>query len=109
MSEETKNPVETMTETVTRTRKKVEAAAKAAVEDVKDATSLEQFLDHQRNALGEAGKALESLVPVAFREHGQAAVKEMVEGYRTLVNSTLDSLVDTVEKLKLNGDKEEAK
>ena len=65
------------------------------------------FLKHQRKALVEAGKALETVFPEAFREHGEAALKESVEGYRTLVNSTIDEIIETFEKVKIGSEKEQ--
>jgi len=69
-------------------------------------TPFDNFLDHQKKALNEAGRALESLIPVEFREHGRSAFKEVVEGYRTLFNSALDEIVDNLEKAKFNADAE---
>ena len=65
------------------------------------------FLKHQRKALVEAGKALETVFPEAFREHGEAAIKESVEGYRTLVNTTIDEIIETFEKVKIGVEKEQ--
>lgn len=64
-------------------------------------TVFEVFMNHQRKAAEEAGKALEGLVPSAVRDHGSAAFKEMVEGYRQLFNSALDKVVDRIEKTKV--------
>ncbi len=68
-------------------------------------TVFEAFVEHQRKAISEAFKALESLLPVAVKEHGEAALKEMVEGYRTLFNTAIDEIVDTIEKVKVGADK----
>lgn len=67
-------------------------------------TPFDNFLDHQKKALNEAGRALESLIPVEFREHGRSAFKEVVEGYRSLFNSALDEIVDNLEKAKFNAE-----
>ena len=64
-------------------------------------TPFSQFVDHQKKAITEASKALTSLLPEGVREHGDTALKEMVEGYRALFNSTLDEVVKTIEKAKL--------
>ena len=69
------------------------------------ANVFEVFLDHQRKAISEAAQALVALLPVAFKEHGEAAVREVVEGYRTLVNSTIDEIIDTIEKARVETDK----
>ncbi len=90
-----------------RTRRKPAAGKAPVAEAQQDAeaqrdkdTALTEFMDHQKKAFAEAGKALESLFPVAFKEHGLAALKEVVEGYRKLLNSALDEIVKTVEKFK---------
>lgn len=79
------------------------------VEDVMGADEtlerpLDQFVDHQRKAFTEASKAFGALLPKELREHGQSAVREMLEGYRTLFNATLDDLIKTLEKARLDGD-----
>lgn len=74
-----------------------------AVEKVE--TPFEKFVDHQKKAFVEAGKAFSSLLPEGLREHGQTAVREMVEGYRTLFNSTLDDLIKTLEKARVEAEK----
>ncbi len=84
--------------------KKIEEAPEApdgkAVE-----TPIDMFIEHQRKAITEALKALESLLPVAVKEHGEAAFKELVEGYRTLFNSAIDEIVQTIEKAKVGAEK----
>lgn len=59
---------------------------------------LDEFLEHQKRAIDEAGKALEALVPPEFREHGKAAVNESIEGFRVLLNSMLDDFKSEVNK-----------
>ncbi|TVR23824.1 MAG: hypothetical protein EA396_02535 [Anaerolineaceae bacterium] len=84
--------------------KKSTKPAKATEEEMTEeeqATVFKIFMDHQRKAAEEAGKALEGLVPTAVRDHGSAAFKEMVEGYRQLFNSALDKVVDRIEKTKV--------
>ncbi len=55
-------------------------------------TPLEQFLFHQRRALEETGKALESLLPPGFKEHTQAAGNEFASGFRVLVDAAIDEI-----------------
>lgn len=55
-------------------------------------TPLEQFLFHQRRALEETGKALESLLPPGFREHTQAAGNEFATGFRVLIDAAIDEI-----------------
>jgi succinyl-CoA synthetase alpha subunit len=60
--------------------------------------AFEDFIEHQKKAVQEAGKALESLVPQASREHGEAAIKEMIEGYRGLFNDVMDQIRGRIER-----------
>jgi hypothetical protein len=69
-------------------------------EVVVEPTPFDEFVEHERKALKEFGKAFATLVPEGVREHGETAVKEMVEGYRQLFNSTLDDLVKVIERAK---------
>lgn len=55
-------------------------------------TPLEQFLFHQRRALEETGKALESLLPPGFREHTHAAGNEFATGFRVLIDAAIDEI-----------------
>lgn len=82
------------------TRTKVKELAEDVQERFED-TPFDEFIDHQRKAAMEAGKALESLIPEGFRDHGEIAVKEAVEGYRRLFNSVIDQVVSAIEKVKL--------
>lgn len=78
-----------------------EPAVAAPVVEEKEAPGVfETFIEHQRKAFDETGRAIESLLPVAFKEHSKSAVKETVEGYRELVNSVIDSVVDQIEKMR---------
>lgn len=60
----------------------------------------DQFVEHQKKAFEEAGKALEALIPPEFKTHSQAAFKESVEGFRVLVNATLDAISNEIDKAK---------
>lgn len=52
----------------------------------------DKFVKHQRTAFDEAGKALLSLIPKGFREHGQRAVEEMAEGIVVVADAIGDEL-----------------
>ncbi|MCU0513243.1 MAG: hypothetical protein MUE40_11820 [Anaerolineae bacterium] len=77
------------------------------VEEVLDNVEkpFDKFLDHQKKAFTEAGKAFSSLLPEGLREHGENALKEMVEGYRTLFNSTLDEVIKTIDRARVEVEK----
>lgn len=51
-----------------------------------------EFLEHQRRALDESGKALDALLPPGFKEHGSAAAEEFRKGLKVLVDYTIDEL-----------------
>jgi hypothetical protein len=75
-----------------------------AVEEVTEqaGSPFEQFVEYQRKAVEEATKAFSALVPDGVREHGEKAVREMVEGYRTLFNSTVDDLIKRLENVRMD-------
>ncbi len=96
------------TKSVPRTKR--EPKVEEAVQPVEEATSAEPtvfdtFMDHQRKAVDETGRAIESLLPEAFKEHSKTAIKETVEGYRSLVNSVIDQVIDQIEKILAAGRK----
>jgi len=53
---------------------------------------LRAFIDHQRKALEETGKALDALVPDGFKEHSAEARREFVKGMKVLVDAALVEL-----------------
>lgn len=53
---------------------------------------LNEFLDHQKRAFEETGKAIESLFPPGFREHGENARKEFLKGMKVLVDAAVDEM-----------------
>jgi hypothetical protein len=73
----------------------------AEVEAPAEATPFDEFVEHEKKAAQEFGKAFVAVLPQGLREHGETAVKEMVEGYRRLFNATLDDVVRLIEKAKI--------
>ena len=63
--------------------------------------AFDTFIEHQRKAINETGMAIESLLPEAFKEHSKTAVRETVEAYRELVNSVIDGVIETIEKVRI--------
>jgi hypothetical protein len=53
---------------------------------------LETFVNHQRRALEETGKALETFLPPGFKEHSSEAGREFVKGWKVLVDATISEL-----------------
>jgi len=85
---------ETAKKTVSKAKKGAEDALEQVEEAVKEGmTPIAAFLEYQKRALAEASKAIESLIPAAAREHGEKAVTEMLEGYRTFFNTTTDEVM----------------
>ncbi|KAB2906114.1 MAG: hypothetical protein KJ064_11285 [Anaerolineae bacterium] len=69
-------------------------------EESKKNTEFENFVEHQKKAFEEAGKALEALIPPDFMTHSKAAFKESIEGFRVLVNATLDTISAEIDKTR---------
>lgn len=70
----------------------------AASVDNPTGTPMERFFYHQRRALEETAKALESLLPPGFKEHATEASREFAKGFRILVDATIDELKKVSEK-----------
>jgi hypothetical protein len=51
-----------------------------------------EFIEHNRRALDETGKALDALLPPDFKEHSGNAQKEFRKGLKVLVDYTIDEL-----------------
>ena len=82
-------------------RKKIDTSKKHVEEDVlEEQSSLDVFVEHQKKAADSARKALLSLIPKGVKEHGQAAVQEMLEGYRELFNDVIDDVLERVKTTK---------
>lgn len=58
----------------------------------------ETFIYHQRRALEETGKALESLLPPGFKEHSTEAGREFAKGFKILIDAAIDELRKVSEK-----------
>lgn len=54
--------------------------------------ALEQFVEHQKTAAEEAGKALLSLIPSGLRKHGWKAIEETAKGFGALVGGAADEV-----------------
>ena len=58
-------------------------------------TTLEEFVEHQKRALDETGKAVEALLPPEFVKHAKEAHKESFAGFKLLV----DTFITEMEKV----------
>ena len=81
--------------------KRSEVLEKHEVEVAVEPTPFDEFVEHEKKAVQEFGKAFVAILPEGVREHGETAVTEMVEGYRRLFNATLDDVVRLIEKTRL--------
>lgn len=52
----------------------------------------DEFMEHQRRAFEETGKAVDALFPPGFKEHSAVARDEFRKGLKTLVDYTIDEL-----------------
>ena len=59
---------------------------------------LEEFVDHQKRALDETGKAIESLLPPEFVKHTKEAQKEFIAGFKVLADSVIEELEKVAKK-----------
>jgi hypothetical protein len=50
------------------------------------------FVNHQVNAVREAVKAVDALLPDGFKQHANASVQETVKSYRVLLDAGLEVL-----------------
>ncbi len=103
-----------MTETNGNAKAKAEQTKKAAretvdevkaqVEEVVEAAKgpLDEFIDHEREALREAGKAVEALLPEKFWTHGRKAIEEFASGVQVLA----DAVITELEKVSKQIEKE---
>jgi hypothetical protein len=59
-------------------------------EDLRQA--FDRFVDHQKKAFEEAGKAVDALLPKGFKEHGNEARREFIKGFKVLVDTAINEL-----------------
>lgn len=60
--------------------------------DYEDMNTVEQFFFHQRRAIEETRKAIETLLPPGFKDHSTEASREFAKGFRVLVDAAIDEL-----------------
>ncbi|MBK8030324.1 MAG: hypothetical protein J0M07_28785 [Anaerolineae bacterium] len=53
---------------------------------------LDAFVRHQKKAFEETGKALDALLPPAFKEHSTEARREFVKGVKVLVDAAISEM-----------------
>ena len=55
-------------------------------------SAFDSFLEHQRRAFEETGKAVDALLPEGFKEHSAIARDEFRKGLKVLVDASIDEL-----------------
>lgn len=105
VSETAKEVAEKVSERMEKAREQVKEAAEDVQEAI-DKTPLGQLIESQKRALSEAVKAIEALIPEGTREHGEKALKEMIEGYRALLDMTAEQINGLLERAGLKRDKD---
>ncbi len=81
-------------------------------EEMDEANSpLEKFFLHQRKAMEETARALESLLPPGFKDHSTEAGREFAKGFKILVDAAVDELKRVSESVEddeeVEGDEED--
>ena len=66
----------------------------------KKATPIDDFVEHQRRAVEETGKALESLLPPEFVKHAKEAQKEFLAGFKVLADTVIDEMEKVAKKVE---------
>ena len=59
---------------------------------------LEEFIDYQRRALEETGKAIEALLPPDFVKHAKEAQKESLAGFKVLADTFIAEMEKVAKK-----------
>jgi hypothetical protein len=61
---------------------------------------LKAFIQHQKKAVKEAGKAFASLIPEGVREHSIDAVKTSAEGFSILKDAAKDEVQKGLDRIR---------
>ena len=68
----------------------------------------EVFIDHQKKAFEETGKAIEALLPEAFVTHSKEAGREFVAGFKVLADAVIDEFEKVAKVVEKEEDEDEA-
>jgi hypothetical protein len=66
----------------------------------KKANPIDEFVEHQRRAVEETGKAIESLLPPDFVKHAKEAQKEFLAGFKVLADTVIDEMEKVAKKVE---------
>ena len=67
-------------------------------EEPKASNPLDEFVEHQKRALDETGKAIESLLPPEFVKHSKEAQKEFFAGFKLLADTFIEEMEKVAKK-----------
>lgn len=67
------------------------AAEEPTTETTPD-SPIKAFIEHQKRAVEETGKAIDALLPDGFKEHSKIARKEFAKGFKVLVDAAVTEL-----------------
>lgn len=70
---------------------------------------LDQFVEHQKRALEETGKAIEALLPPDFVSHAKEAQKEFLAGFKVLTDTFIDEMEKVAKKPAQSADSDDDK
>ncbi len=73
-----------------------------------DDNPFHEFVQHQRIALEELGRAIESLLPKEFREHTHKAGRAFIDSFRALVDATRETVENVARQASDDDDKQKA-
>jgi hypothetical protein len=68
-------------------------------------TAFREFVQHQRIAIEELGKAVESLFPKEFREHTRNAGQAFIDAFRSLFDAAREDLEQMMKRRSENKEK----
>ncbi len=67
--------------------------------DPRKTAPLDEFIEHQKRAVEETGKAIESLLPPEFVKHAKEAQKEFFAGFKVLADTVIDEMEKVAKKV----------
>ncbi len=91
------------------TKEQVEEEVQEAVEmdEEEGESAFKEFVHHQRVAIEELGKAIESLFPKDFRDHTRNAGQAFIDSFRSLFEAAKEDLEVMMKRGKSEEDEEE--
>ena len=87
-------------------KSKAKKAAEEAAAQVEEAVKgpLDEFVERERAALREAGKAVEALLPEKFWTHSRKAAEEFTAGIQVLADAVITELEKVTKQVEKDDD-----